>query len=150
LDYPISALGGAATIIEHPGGPALVRLRATVAKEGAIEQHDRAGLAGPGRHKPDVVSVDRTAVEQDLTCVRSKFRRPGRALMASLAIHRHPRQRDALAADGDAVHGFIAHDIAHPAVLTAQAQGGEMGFRMADRLRRTFNVQMFDAGLRDS
>ena len=121
-----AAVGRLAVVVEHAGGPALVRLGPAVAVERAVEQHDRSGQAAAGGGEPDVVGRHGAAVEQDLAAVGREFGRLGRAFVQRFAIDRHALERDPPAADADAVHRFVDHDVADPAVLAADAQGREV------------------------
>src|SRR4026207_1417970 len=92
-----------------------------VAAESAMKQDNRAGVLGSGRRKANVVGVHGATVEQDLVAVRGKLRRLGRPFMESFPIHRYTLERYSPAAYADAIHRFVNHQIAGPAILSVRS-----------------------------
>ena len=69
--------------------------------------------------------------------------------MVNFASDGHAFQRDAPATEADAVHRFVNVDIAHPAILAVEPDGGVKFLRVIQMLRRGLDVEIFNADLRE-
>ena len=143
-----AAVGGAAVVVQHAGGPALVRLGAAVAGEGAVEHDDRA------RTRRAPVATNQTL--SALTVQRSS--RTWLPLGANSAGLEEPwclalrliATRWSVMRRPPTPTLFIVSSMTRSRTQQSCAvdpQGREVRLRVADLLRRRLDVQLLDAHL---
>ena len=89
--------------------------------EVAIKEYNRPRLSGAKCHKPDVISLYRTTVNQNLSSVRRKLRRFGSSLVQSPPDYINLLQSDASPAYTYALHGFQCIDVLCPTVFSVDS-----------------------------
>ncbi len=141
-----AAVGHRAIVDQQTGRPPHVRLHpAALAAEGAIENYIRPRLQTGGPHKVHVAAGDFAAIQQNLAPLDAEIGRLRRAEIGVGVRHDNLLHRDALAREHGAVHRLFAVNIAHKAIVAANADGRIRGLAIGDFQRRALDVQLLDA-----